>query len=164
MQFAGQSLFGVAATSYEAARRAARLARVRIRGVARDPGCASRACRGQLRAAHAASCAAAIRKVALAQAPHRLRGSLTIGGQEHFYLEGQVAVAIPQEDGTMLVHSSTQHPTEVQHAVAHALGIPFHRVTVQCRRMGGGFGGKESQPAQFACAAAVLARRGRGAP
>ncbi len=61
----------------------------------------------------------------------------------------------------MLVHSSTQHPTEVQHAVAHALGIPFHRVTVMCRRMGGGFGGKESQPAQFACAAAILARRTR---
>ena len=82
----------------------------------------------------------------LAGSPHRLQGTVHIGGQDHFYLEGQIAVAIPQEDGAMLVHSSTQHPTEVQHIVAHALGIRAHGVTVQCRRMGGGFGGKESQP------------------
>ena len=58
----------------------------------------------------------------LAQAPHRLRGTVTIGGQDHFYLEGQIAIALPQEDGGMLVHSSTQHPSEVQQIVAHALG------------------------------------------
>jgi xanthine dehydrogenase large subunit len=74
-------------------------------------------------------------------------------------LEGQVAFAIPQEDGTMLIHSSTQHPAEVQHIVAHALGTHYHAITVQCRRMGGGFGGKESQAALIAAAAAVLARK-----
>jgi xanthine dehydrogenase large subunit len=157
VQFAGQSLFGVAATSYEEARRAARLAKIEYEEL---PAILD------ARAAIAANSfvipTPVLRRgdplAALAQAPYRLRGSLTIGGQEHFYLEGQIAVAIPQEDGTLLIHSSTQHPSEVQHAVAHAIGLPFHRVTVQCRRMGGGFGGKESQPAQFACAAAVLAR------
>src|ERR1700730_2072021 len=92
----------------------------------------------------------------LASSALRLQGTVLIRGQDHFYLEGQIAVAIPQEDGAMLVHSSTQHPTEVQHIVAHALGIRAHSVTVQCRRMGGGFGGKESQPGLLAAAAAVL--------
>ncbi len=94
---------------------------------------------------------------AVAAAPHRLSGTLEVGGQDHFYLEGQIAYAIPGEDGDLLVHSSTQHPAEVQHAVAKVLGRPMHTVTVQCRRMGGGFGGKESQPAQIACIAALLA-------
>jgi len=93
----------------------------------------------------------------IASSAHRLQGTVLMGGQDHFYLEGQIAVAIPQEDGAMLVHSSTQHPTEVQNIVAHALGVHAHSVTVQCRRMGGGFGGKESQPALIAAATAVLA-------
>jgi xanthine dehydrogenase large subunit len=95
----------------------------------------------------------------LADAPRRLQGTIEMGGQDHFYLEGQVAFAIPQEGGGMLVVSSTQHPTEVQHLVAHALGIHAKDVTVQCRRMGGGFGGKESQAALIACAVAVAAWR-----
>jgi xanthine dehydrogenase large subunit len=95
---------------------------------------------------------------ALAEAPHRLSGSLGVGGQDHFYLEGQIAAAIPQDDGGMLVHSSTQHPSEVQQIIAHALGVPANLVTVQCRRMGGGFGGKETQPALIAAAAAIMAR------
>ncbi len=94
----------------------------------------------------------------LEQAPHRLDGTLSIGGQEQFYLEGQISYAIPQERGGMRVLCSTQHPTEMQHAVAHALGIASHDVQVECRRMGGGFGGKESQSAPFACIAAVGAR------
>jgi xanthine dehydrogenase large subunit len=96
---------------------------------------------------------------AMAGAPHRRRGRISIGGQEQFYLEGQIAYAVPKEDGDMLVYSSTQHPGEAQHKVAHALGVESHRVTIECRRMGGGFGGKESQPSMFACAAAVMARR-----
>jgi xanthine dehydrogenase large subunit len=96
---------------------------------------------------------------AIAQAPRRLHGSLSIGGQEQFYLEGQIAYAMPQEDGGMVVHCSTQHPTEMQSVVAHALGLQAHNVRVECRRMGGGFGGKESQSALFACVAAVAARR-----
>ncbi|HEY5364292.1 MAG TPA: xanthine dehydrogenase molybdopterin binding subunit [Aestuariivirga sp.] len=84
-------------------------------------------------------------------------GNLTIGGQEHFYLEGQVAYAIPQEKGGMFVHSSTQHPTEIQHCVAAMLGVDDAQITCQCRRMGGGFGGKESQAAQWAALAALTA-------
>lgn len=95
----------------------------------------------------------------LADAPRRLQGTIEMGGQDHFYLEGQVAFAIPQENGGMLVVSSTQHPTEVQHLVAKALGVHTKDVVVQCRRMGGAFGGKESQAALIACAAAVGAWR-----
>ncbi|KAA0678132.1 xanthine dehydrogenase molybdopterin binding subunit [Roseomonas genomospecies 6] len=93
----------------------------------------------------------------VAGAPNRLTGTLEVGGQDHFYLEGHIAYAIPKEDGDLLVHSSTQHPAEVQHAVAQVLGRPMHGIAVECRRMGGGFGGKESQPAQIAAIAALLA-------
>ena len=96
---------------------------------------------------------------AIAGAPHRLQGSFVQGGQEQFYLEGQISYAVPLEDGGMRVHCSTQHPSEMQHVVAHALGCAAHAVLVECRRMGGGFGGKESQSALFACVAAVAARR-----
>ena len=95
---------------------------------------------------------------ALDAAPHRLQDALAIGGQEQFYLEGQISYAIPLERGGMRVLCSTQHPTEMQHAVAHALGLASHDVQVECRRMGGGFGGKESQSAPFACIAAIGAR------
>jgi len=95
----------------------------------------------------------------IAAAPHRLSGQLKTGGQDHFYLEGQIAMALPRDDGSMLVLSSTQHPTEVQHGVAHLLGLPFAAVTVEVRRMGGGFGGKESQATHIAGIAALLAWR-----
>jgi xanthine dehydrogenase large subunit len=97
--------------------------------------------------------------LALASAPHTLQGTLEVGGQEHFYLEGQVAYALPQEQNQWLVHSSTQHPGEVQHWVAHALGLDNHAVTVQCRRMGGGFGGKETQAGHLAVWAALAAHK-----
>ena len=98
---------------------------------------------------------------ALAGAPHRLTGELRCGGQDHFYLEGQIALAVPGEGGDMQVWSSTQHPTEVQHGVAHLLGLPFNAVTVEVRRMGGAFGGKESQATIIAGIAAVLAWKAR---
>ena len=94
---------------------------------------------------------------ALATAPHRLQGTIEMGGQEHFYLEGQAALALPQEGGDMVVHSSTQHPTEIQHKVADALGVPMHAVRCEVRRMGGGFGGKESQGNALAVSCAVAA-------
>ncbi|MFN3663250.1 xanthine dehydrogenase molybdopterin binding subunit [Yoonia sp.] len=94
----------------------------------------------------------------LAQAPRRIKGRIDMGGQEHFYLEGQAALALPQEGGDMVVHSSTQHPTEIQHKVAEALGLPMHAVRCEVRRMGGGFGGKESQGNALAVACAVAAR------
>jgi xanthine dehydrogenase large subunit len=96
---------------------------------------------------------------ALAAAPHRLQGEIRIGGQDHFYLEGQIAYAVPGEDDTMLVYSSTQNPTEVQHLIARVLGCADAAVTVEVRRMGGGFGGKETQPALLACIVALLARK-----
>jgi xanthine dehydrogenase large subunit len=95
---------------------------------------------------------------AIAASPQWLDGRLRIGGQEHFYLEGQIALAVPGEDGDMLVYSSTQHPTEVQHVVARVLGIPDAYVTCETRRMGGGFGGKESQATQWAVMAALAAQ------
>lgn len=91
------------------------------------------------------------------QSPHQLGGEFSVGGQEHFYLEGQVAYACPQEQGQWLIYSSTQHPGEVQHWAAHALGIENHAVRIECRRMGGGFGGKETQAGQPAVWAAIAA-------
>ncbi|MDR7377460.1 xanthine dehydrogenase large subunit [Rhodoferax ferrireducens] len=96
---------------------------------------------------------------AIAAAPHTLSGQLEVGGQEHFYLEGQIAYVLPQEQGQWLVHSSTQHPGEVQHWVAHALGLANHAVRVECRRMGGGFGGKETQAGHLAVWAAIAAHK-----
>ncbi len=95
---------------------------------------------------------------AISAAPRMVEGSFDLGGQEHFYLEGQAALAQPQEDGGMLVNSSTQHPTEIQHKVAEAIGLPMHAVRVETRRMGGGFGGKESQGNALAVACAIAAR------
>jgi xanthine dehydrogenase large subunit len=94
---------------------------------------------------------------ALASAPHRLQGSLHIGGQEHFYLETQVSSVMPSEDGGMIVYCSTQNPTEVQKLVAEVLDVPMSRIVVDMRRMGGGFGGKETQAASPACLCAVIA-------
>lgn len=93
----------------------------------------------------------------IARAPHRLAGALEVGGQEHFYLEGQVGYALPLEQGQWCIHSSTQHPAEVQHWVAHALGVDANAVRVDCRRMGGGFGGKETQAGHLAVWAALAA-------
>ncbi len=96
---------------------------------------------------------------ALSAALHQLHGTLEIGGQEHFYLESQIAYAIPQDNGHWLIHSGTQHPGEVQHWVAHALHIPLSQVRVVCRRMGGGFGGKETQAGHLAVWAALAAQK-----
>ncbi len=158
IHFLGQPLFLVAATSHLAARKAARLAEVtynetkpiltiddaiaadtrfeegpRIYGKG-DPG------------------------TAISKAPKVIEGRFEIGGQEHFYLEGQAALALPQEGGDMEVHSSSQHPTEIQHKVADAIGKPMNAVRSVVRRMGGGFGGKESQGNALAVACAVVAQ------
>jgi xanthine dehydrogenase large subunit len=158
VQYAGQPLFAVAATSYAAARKAATRAKVTYDELPAilDIRAALAAQSYVLPSQHLVH---GQPQSALAAAPRRLHGTVVMGGQDHFYLEGQIAIAIPQEDGAMLIHSSTQHPTEVQHIVAHALGRKAHDVTVLCRRMGGGFGGKESQPALIAAAAAVLAHK-----
>ncbi len=158
VEYCGQSLFAVAAEAPELARRAAHLAAVEYEDLPAVLTVEQALARGSfvlptqvLRRGRSAA--------ALARAPGRLRGRLAIGGQEHFYLEGQVAMAVPREGGDMLVYSSTQNPSEVQHLVAAALGVPHSAVAVEVRRLGGGFGGKETQPALFACIAALLAWR-----
>ena len=158
VQFAGQPVCAVLARSLPAARAAARLARYDIEPLPAilTIDAARQAESWVLPPAHLARGDAA---AALRRAPHRRSGTFASGGQDHFYLEGQVSLALPQEDGGMLLHCSTQHPGEVQHRVAAALGVAEHRVTVVCRRMGGGFGGKETQMSQFACIAALFARR-----
>ena len=100
-------------------------------------------------------------QAAIAAAPHRLSGDWHCGGQDHFYLEGQIALAIPGDGGDFQIVCSTQHPTEIQHCVAHLLGLPFNAVTAEVRRMGGAFGGKESQATIIAGIAAVLAWKSR---
>ena len=94
---------------------------------------------------------------AVAKAKHVISGDLEIGGQEHFYLETQISSVMPTEDGGMIVYTSTQNPTEVQKLVAEVIGVPMHKVVIDMRRMGGGFGGKETQAASPACMAAVIA-------
>jgi xanthine dehydrogenase large subunit len=158
VHFAGQPVFAVAATSVELARRAVALAKLAIDPLppilSIDDAMAAESF--VLPPVHVVRGDA---PAALARAPHRLSGEARCGGQDHFYLEGQIAVATPVEDAGMEIVVSTQHPGEVQHMVAHALGIDTHAVVVSCRRMGGGFGGKETQMSLFACVAAVFARR-----
>jgi xanthine dehydrogenase large subunit len=152
IEFHGQVVFAVVAETRDAARRAARLAIIEI--AQETPVVSVRDSRTDILPRYA------FKKGDMKKsAPHNIGGTLTIGGQEHFYLEGQVALAIPQEHGGMFVHSSTQHPAEIQHCVAAMLGVPDARVTCECRRMGGAFGGKESQAAQWAALAALAAHK-----
>lgn len=96
---------------------------------------------------------------AFVKAPHTLKGGFEIGGQEHFYLESQASIVYPEDSRQIKIISSSQHPTETQHLVAEALGLPFHQVVCEVKRMGGAFGGKESQAAPFAAMAALAAHR-----
>ncbi len=159
VHYVGQPVFLVIADSHLAARKAARLGKISYRELPAlltvDEALAadSRFEGGPVIWAKGDAAGA------ISAAPQVVEGSFEVGGQEHFYLEGQVAAAIPQEGGDMVVHSSTQHPTEVQHKVAHALHLPMSSVRVEVRRMGGGFGGKESQGNALAIACAVAARR-----
>lgn len=149
VEYVGQSLFAVAADDIATARAAAGLAVVEYEAL--DPVLTIDEAMDRasfVLPAHEMRLGDADK--ALEAAPHRLKGRIRVGGQDHFYLEGQVALAIPGEDDDMLVHSSTQHPSEVQHNVAKVLGVPDNAVTCEVRRMGGGFGGKESQPALMA--------------
>lgn len=159
IRFFGQPLFAVVAETRDQARRAA--ARARIEYDAGEPvldiGQALEA-GGEL-VTEPLTLSRGDVSAALSGAPRRISEKMVIGGQDHFYLEGQIALAIPGEGEEMLVYSSTQHPAEVQHMVAHVLGVASHAVTVRVRRMGGGFGGKETQSNLFAAVAAMAARR-----
>ena len=166
IRFLGQPVFAVIAHTREQARRAAALAKTVLKVEAAEPVLTPR--QAHEKQQYVVAPMNLVRstsgrdesgiRAAIASAPRRLTGSLDVGGQEQFYLEGQISYALPKEGGGMHVHCSTQHPSEMQFLVAHALGVRAHAVLVECRRMGGGFGGKESQSAQFACIAAIAAR------
>jgi len=164
LRYAGQPVFVAIANTRDAARRAAARAREVITATPLPPVMTPQQAHAEGR--YVVPPMHLVRgdaRAAIAAAQHRVTLAFEVGGQEHFYLEGQVAYAMPAEAGGMKVVCSTQHPSEMQHVVAHALGIGAHAVQVECRRMGGGFGGKESQSAVFACIAAVAAQR-TGAP
>jgi xanthine dehydrogenase large subunit len=157
VQYVGQPVFVVVADSHDNARRAAKKGVVTYEELPAilTPQAARKA---QSYVLPPMRLARGDAQAAFERAPHTVKGELVVGGQEQFYLEGQIAYAIPQENEGMLVQCSTQHPSEMQHVVAHALGLHSHHVVVECRRMGGGFGGKESQSALWAAAAAISAR------
>lgn len=156
VEYIGQPIFAVAATTIEAARAAAGLAKV---SYSEHPAYTTidQAMEANSVIEPMQTMEQGDPEAGLASAPNRLKGSFRIGGQDHFYLEGQIAFATPQEDGDVHVYSSTQHPSEVQHLVAHVLGRPTNAVTVEVRRMGGGFGGKETHPAIFAALSSLVA-------
>ncbi len=155
--FHNQPVFAVVATTRDAARRAALLGKIEVDAEKPNVSVKQGRASGEVVLPDYAFINGDFGK-AIAAAPQRSAGTMQIGGQEHFYLEGQIALAIPADDGSVLVHSSTQHPSEVQHVVARVLGIPDSFVICQVRRMGGGFGGKETQATQWAVIAALAAR------
>ena len=158
VQYAGQAVFAVAAITVEQARKAAQLGLIEYEEL--EPILDARKA---LAAGSFVLPSASIKRgdstAAIASAAHRLKGSVSVGGQDHFYLEGQIAIALPAEDGDLFVYSSTQHPGEIQQLVAAAIGRQSKDVVVECRRMGGAFGGKESQPALIACIAGLMAQK-----
>ncbi|MDQ2094879.1 xanthine dehydrogenase molybdopterin binding subunit [Rhodalgimonas zhirmunskyi] len=159
VEYHGQPLFAVVAETRDQARRAAALAEIEISPL---PHVLSVGEAMESRLPHVTAPLKLQRgdaRKALDAAPRRLAGRMEVGGQEHFYLEGQIALAIPGEDDEMVIHCSTQHPSEAQAIVADVLGVPANAVVVNVRRMGGGFGGKESQMNLFAAVAAMAARR-----
>ena len=158
VQYVGQAVFAVAAETVDQARKAVQLGLIEYEELEPilDP-------RAAVEAGSFVLPSKTIKRgdsgAAIANAAHRLKGSPSVGGQDHFYLEGQIAMAMPIEDGDLFVYSSTQHPGEVQHLVAAAIGKELKDVVVECRRMGGAFGGKESQPALIACIAGLMAQK-----
>jgi xanthine dehydrogenase large subunit len=158
IHFHGQVLFAVAAQSRDIARRAVRLAEIEVEELPAVLGF-DEAMTQKSWVAEPHEMIRGEPGQAIELSAHRLQGDLQLGGQDHFYLEGQASLAVPQEDGDMLIYSSTQHPSELQHLVAQALGRADNAVTVEVRRMGGAFGGKETQAAQWAVIAALLAER-----
>jgi xanthine dehydrogenase large subunit len=158
VMYIGQPMFIVVADTHDHARRAARLANVTYEELPAilTPQAAKAA---QSWVLPPMQLKRGDFQRAFERAPNSITGQLYVGGQEQFYLEGQIAYAIPREDKGMLVLCSTQHPSEMQHVVAHALGVHSHNIVVECRRMGGGFGGKESQSALWAATAAIAAAK-----
>ena len=159
IEFYGQPIFAVLAKTRDQARRAAKLAEISYEKQTPVIDVQAAMDAGYPHVTAPLTLSYGDAKSALSNAKHRIKGEVEIGGQDHFYLEGHIAMAVPGEDDDVLVYSSTQHPTEVQHMVAHVLDIPSNAVTVNIRRMGGGFGGKETQSNLFAVVAALAAKK-----
>ncbi|MGB0937896.1 MAG: xanthine dehydrogenase molybdopterin binding subunit [Colwellia sp.] len=158
VDFVGQPIFAVAATSYDLARKAVKLAKIEYQELeavltVKDALAKQSFVRPPFSMKRGDS------ESAIANAEHQLSGEISVGGQEHMYLEGQISTAEPTEDGGMNIYTSSQHPSEVQKLVAEVLDVPLNKVLVDMRRMGGGFGGKETQAAPWACIAALLANK-----
>ena len=159
VEFHGQPIFCVIATTRDQARRAARLAKIEYDELPPVVGIENLDPAQDRQVATPLTLKRGDAAAALEAAPRRIKGRMQLGGQEHFYLEGQISLAVPGEDDEITVHCSTQGPSETQHMIAHALGVPSHAVTVEVRRMGGGFGGKETQANQCAVLAAIAAKK-----
>ena len=157
-EFIGQPIFAVAAQSFEQAKKAAALAEIEY-DVLEPVLTVEKALEDNFFVRPTHQHKRGDSSKALKNAPHRIQGEQYVKGQEHFYLEGQVSSVVPTEDGGMEVFTSSQHPTEVQKLVAEVLGVSINKVQVDVRRMGGGFGGKETQAAPLACIAAILANK-----
>ncbi len=158
IDYHSQPIFAVAATDYTSAQRALKLAQIKYKK--EKPLLDLQESIDKqvyVRPPHGMQCGNATD--AIKSSPHQLSGTLSIGGQDHLYLEGQVSIAIPEENNRFTIISSNQNPTETQHLVAEVLGLDMGDITVETRRMGGGFGGKETQAAPWACIAAIFSQR-----
>ena len=158
VEYVGQAVFAVAALTVDEARRATQLATIEYEDLQAilEP---RQAIEKKSFVLPSETLERGNYRRAIDAAEHILKGNFSLGGQDQFYLEGQIAMAEPAEDGDLVVYSSTQHPGEVQHKVAAAIGKRSKDVVVECRRMGGAFGGKESQPALIACIAGLMAQK-----
>ena len=159
VEFHGKPIFCVIAETREEARRAARLAKIEYEELPAEIDIWDLDVETHRQVVTPLTLKRGDAASALASAPRRVKGRMRLGGQDHFYLEGQISLAVPGEDDDVTVYCSTQGPSETQHMIAHALGVASHSVTVEVRRMGGGFGGKETQANQCAALAAIAARK-----
>ena len=159
VEFHGQPIFCVIAETREQARRAARLAKIEYDELPADIDIWDLDVSTHRQVVTPLTLKRGDAAAELERAPRRVKGRMRLGGQDHFYLEGQVSLAVPGEDDEVIVYCSTQGPSETQHMVAHALGVPSNAVTIEIRRMGGGFGGKETQANQCAAIAAIAAKK-----
>jgi xanthine dehydrogenase large subunit len=163
VEFHGQPVFAVIAETRDQARRAAKLAKIEYEDLPHVTDVAEAIAANYPMVVEPLKLERGDVGAAMAAAPRKLRAQMRVGGQDHFYLEGMISLAVPGEDGDVTLYTSTQHPSEVQHMVAHVLGVASNNVTVNMRRMGGGFGGKETQGNLFAAVAAVAAKKWRRA-